>query len=99
MRFKVFPPRRKGRRLNWREVQTGPSYIGDLIKYSREVNGKWFMVTSLRNPVFPATEPLLPELHEPVLIWVTPLALRLRGFERCEDREGPFSVRQSCFEL
>ena len=94
MHFKVLPLRRKGRRLPWREVQNGPSYSGDLITHSLEVNGEWFMVATLRNPVSPATDALLPELHQPVLVWVTPLALRLRGIERCEDEEGAFSVVQ-----
>ena len=94
MRFKVSPLRKKGRKLSWREVQNGPSYSGDLITHIREVKGELLVVATLRNPVSPATEPLLPELHGPVLVWVTPLALRLRGFERCEDREGAFSVVQ-----
>lgn len=94
MRFKVFPLRLKGRRIPWREVQNGPSYAGDLITHSLEVNGEWFMVATLRNPVSPATEALLPELHEPVLVWVTPLAMRLRVSERCEGREGVYSIVQ-----
>ena len=94
MHFKVFPLRRKGRKLPWREVQNGPAYSGDLITHIREVKGELLVVAAHRNPVAPATAPLLPELHQPVLVWVTPLALRLRGFERCEDREGPFSVVQ-----
>ena len=52
------------------------------------------MVATLSNPVAPATAQLLPELYQPVLVWVTPLALRLRGFERCEDSQGSFSVVQ-----
>ena len=94
MRFKVFPLRRKGRKLPWREVQNSPSYSGDLITHIREVKGELLVVATLTNPVAPATALQLPELHPPVLVWVTPLALRLRGFERCEDREGAFSVVQ-----
>ena len=94
MRFKVLPLRRKGRRLPWREVQNGPSYSGDLITHLREVKGELLVVATLTNPVAPATAQLLPELHQPVLVWVTPLALRLRGFERCEDSQGAFSVVQ-----
>ena len=94
MRFRVLPLRRQGRRLPWREVQNGPSYSGDLTTHIREVKGELLVVATLRNPVSPATEPLLPELHEPVLVWVTPLALRLRGFERCQDEDGVFSVVQ-----
>ncbi len=80
--------------LPWREVQNGPSYSGDLTTHIREVKGELFVVATLRNPVSPATDSLLPELHEPVLVWVTPLALRLRGFERCQDKDGVFSVVQ-----
>jgi hypothetical protein len=94
MRFKVLPLRRKGRKLPWREVQNGPAYSGDLITHIREVKGELLVIATRRNPVSQATDALLPELHEPVLVWVTPLALRLRGFERCEDSEGAFSVVQ-----
>ena len=94
MHFKVSPLRRKGRKLPCREVQNGPAYSGDLITHIREVNGELLVAATLINPVSPATDALLPELHQPVLVWVTPLALRLRGFERCEDQEGAFSVVQ-----
>ena len=94
MRFKVYRLRCRGRRLPWRQVQNGPAYTGDLITHIREVNGELLVAATLINPVSPATDALLPELHEPVLVWVTPLALRLRGFERCEDEEGVFSVVQ-----
>jgi hypothetical protein len=94
MRFNVRPLRRKGRRLSWREVQNGPSYCGDLITHVREIKGELLVVATLRNPVSPMTGQLLPELHQPALMWVTPLALRLRGFERSEDSQGAFSVVQ-----
>jgi hypothetical protein len=94
MRFRVFPLRRKGRRLAWRDVLNGPSYTGDVITHIREVKGEFLVVATLTNPVAPATAQLLPELHVPVLVWITPLALRMRGFERCEDSEGVFSVVQ-----
>jgi hypothetical protein len=94
MHFKVSPLRRKGRKLPWREVQNGPAYSGDLITYVREVNGELLVAATLINPVSPATDALLPELHQPVLVWVTPLALRLRGIERFKDHQGAFSVVQ-----
>jgi len=94
VRFNVFPLRRKGRKLPWREVQNGPAYSGDLITHIREVKGELLVVATLTNPVAPATAQLLPELHQPVLVWVTPLALRLRGFERCEGEEGAVGVVQ-----
>jgi hypothetical protein len=94
MLFKVSPLRRQGRKLPWREVLNGPSYSGDLITHIREVKGELLVVATLRNPVSPVSESLLPELHEPVLVWVTPLAMRLRGFERCQYSGGSFSVVQ-----
>ena len=94
MRFTVLSLRRQGRRLPWREVQNGPSYSGDLVTHIREVKGELLVVATLTNPDSPVTAPLLPELHQPVVVWVTPLVLRLRGFERCEDPKGPFSVVQ-----
>ena len=94
MRFTVLPLRRKGRRLSWCEVQNGPSYAGDLITHMREVKGELLVVAALTNPVAAVTSQLLPDLHQPLLVWVTPLALRLRGFERWDDTEGGFSVVQ-----
>ena len=94
MYFKVLPLRRKGRKLPWREVQNGPAFSGDLITHIREVKGELLVVATLTNPVAPVTAQVLPELHQPVLVWITPLALRLRGFKRCEDPEGGFSVVQ-----
>ena len=94
MRFKVYRLRCRGRRLPWRQVQNGPAYSGDLITHIREVNGELLVVATLTNPVSPATAQLLPELHQPVLVWVTPLALRLRGFERCEASAGVLGVAQ-----
>ena len=72
----------------------GPSYLGDLITFIREVNGELIVVATLTNAESPVTQSLLPELYQPGLVWVTPLALRLRGYERCESREGAFSVVQ-----
>jgi hypothetical protein len=94
MRFRVLPLRRKGRKLAWRDVQNGPSYCGDLITHIREVKGEFVVVATLTNPLAPVTAQLLPELHQPVLVWVSPLALRLRGFERCDDSEGAYGVVQ-----
>jgi hypothetical protein len=94
MRFKVRPLRHCGRKRSWREVQNGPAFVGDLVTFIREVNGELIGVATLMNPESPATASLLPELYQPALVWVTPLALRLRGFERCENRKGVFSLVQ-----
>jgi hypothetical protein len=94
MRFKVLPLRDCGRKLAWREVMNGPSHAGDLITFIREVKGELIVVATLTNTESPATQSLLPELYQPVLVWMTPLSLRLRGFERRENGKGVFSVVQ-----
>ena len=94
MQFKVYPLRRRGRRISWREVRNSPPYSGDLITHIREVNRELIVVATLMNAEAPATSTLLPDLYQPVLAWVTPLAMRLRGFEHCEDAKGGFSVVQ-----
>ncbi len=94
MRFEVFPLRHRGRKLSWREVRNGPSYAGDLITFVREVDGELIVAATLINSESPATESLLPELYQPALVWMTPLAFRLRGYERCQTGQGPFSVVQ-----
>ena len=94
MRFQVLPLRRRGHKLPWRQVMNGPSYAGDLITFVREVSGELIVVATLTNTESPATQSLLPELYQPVLVWMSPLALRLRGYERCENGEWGFSVVQ-----
>lgn len=94
VRFKVLPLRYCGRKLSWREVKNGPAYTGDVVTFIREVKGELIVVATLTNTESPATQALLPELYQPALVWVTPLALRLRGFERCANGEGAFSVVQ-----
>jgi hypothetical protein len=34
MRFKVFLLRHRGRRLSWREVHNGPSFVGHLLAFA-----------------------------------------------------------------
>ena len=94
MRFKVLPLRHCGRKLSWREVMNGPSYAGDLITFVREVKGELIVAATLSNSDAPGTESQLPELYQPVLVWITPLAMRLRGYERCENEQGVFSAVQ-----
>lgn len=94
MRFKVLPLRHCGRKLSWREVKNGPAYTGDVVTFVRDVKGELIVVATLTNTESPATQALLPELYQPTLVWMTPLAMRIRGFERWDDREGAFSVVQ-----
>jgi len=94
MYFRISPLRHCGRKLSWREVRNGPSFSGDLITFIREVKGELIVVATVTNTESPAARACLPDLYQPVLVWVTPLAMRLRGFERCEKEEGVFSVVQ-----
>ena len=67
MQFKVYPLRRRGRRISWREVRNSPPYSGDLITHIREVNRELIVVATLMNAEAPATSTLLPDLYQPVL--------------------------------
>lgn len=93
VRFNVRPLRVNGRRLPWREVQNGPAYEGDLTTY--EMHGKAGRVFAAKlagpDPVSPNQ---LPVLYEPVFTGMATLAFRLRGFERHEGTDGPYSVAQ-----
>jgi hypothetical protein len=93
MRFKVYPLRYRGRRLAWREVLNGPSYVGDLHTHEATGSEERFTVATLR-PDDPASEPRLPPLYEPVLTAIAPLAIRLRGIERLERGGETFAVVQ-----
>lgn len=66
MRFNVYPLPYRGRRLAWREVLNGPSYVGDLHTYEVEPPDERFTVATLF-PDDPASEMRLPPLYEPVL--------------------------------
>ena len=63
-------------------------------KALRLINTSGFNEEKQGNTESPATQSLLPELYQPLLVWITPLALRLRGFERRENSKGVFSVVQ-----
>ena len=93
MRFKVRPLRVNGRRLPWREIVNLPAFDGDLRTYEMQVRGRWVRAATLAT-FDPAARAALPDLYEPVLIGIAPLALQLRGFERHEGPDGPYSVLQ-----
>jgi len=93
MRFKVYPLRYRGRRLAWREVINGPSYIGDLRTHEVTAGDERFTVATLF-PDDPASQDRLPPLYEPVFAGIAPLAMRLRGFERIERGRDSFAVVQ-----
>ena len=93
MRFKVFPLRYRGRRLAWREVINGPSYVGDLVTHEVAAGDERFVVASLL-PEDPASEVRLAPLYQPVLSGVATLAIRIRGFERVERGRETIAVVQ-----
>jgi len=93
MRFRVYLLRHRGRRLAWREVVNGPSYAGDLVSEQVTVGEEQLSRLTLRcnDPVVPAP---IPALYQPTLLSFSPLALRLRGFERVERGSSIFGVVQ-----
>jgi hypothetical protein len=93
LKFRVYPLRRRGRRLAWREVQNGPHHVGELLTQALEIGAARYTIATLR-PLDPVAASPLPELYEPVLIGFSPIAFRLRGFERVESGGGHFSVVQ-----
>jgi hypothetical protein len=93
VKFRVFLLRRRGRRLPWRDVQNGPSYVGELLTHSVEVAGERYEVATLR-AADPVAESPIPQLYEPVLLGFAPLAFRLRGFERIDGPGEPMAVVQ-----
>jgi len=94
VRFKVYLLRRRGRRLPWREVQNGPSFVGDLRTHSVDHGGERYNVASLHPIGSPMEQPAVPELYEPVLLGFSVLAFRLRGFERVGEGDNAHSVVQ-----
>ena len=94
MEFRVYLLRRRGRRLPWREVKRGPSYVGDLTTYAVNHHGEGYELAALRLPGCPKGKDLIPDLYEPVLTCCSTLAFRLRGFERVGQGDNAYSVVQ-----
>ena len=93
MRFRVYPLRHRGRRLSWRDVHNGPSFIGHLVTHEIKTGEVTYRVLTRRaeDPMVPTP---IPPLYEPALLGFAPLAFRLRGFERVERAKGSFAVVQ-----
>jgi hypothetical protein len=85
MRCRVYPLRRRGRRLPWREVCNGPSFEGDLSTHYLSLQNSRYFVATLIAPGDALCKPLLPALYEPVLANIGHGRLLLRGFERMSD--------------
>jgi hypothetical protein len=82
VRCRVYPLRRRGRRLPWREVSNAPSFEGDLSTHYLTLMDARYFVATLVAPGDAHWRPLLPELYEPVLTTIGNGTLVLRGFER-----------------
>jgi hypothetical protein len=93
MRFKVFLLRSRGRRLPWRDVKNGKTYVGTLTTRVVEHNGERYSALDVL-PADPMSSDRPPPLYEPVLLGFAPLAFRLRGFERVEGLDGGWGVVQ-----
>jgi hypothetical protein len=83
--------RKRGRRLPWREINNGPSFVGTLQSYRVTHGEQSFNAISLQ--VGSQTD-LLPKLYEPVLDGIAANAFILRGYERVETSEGYIGVVQ-----
>ena len=94
MRCRVYPLRRRGRRLAWREVVNAPSFEGDLSTHYLSLRDAHYLVAKLVAPGDALCKPLLPELYEPVLTNLGNGVLVLRGFER--DREAAMVQEWRC---
>jgi hypothetical protein len=94
MHFRVYPMRQRGRRLPWRKVQNGPSYVGVLISHTTKHGGGTYSVVALQSGRLAEKEKPLPDLYEPALVLFAPNAFVLRGYERLETPEGAIGVVQ-----
>jgi hypothetical protein len=94
MKFKVYPMREKGRRLEWRDVKNGPSYVGDLRYQEIRLGDNAHRVATLFTGNKPDAKNILPDLFNPTLTELSTLSFRLRGHERISGREGIHEVVQ-----
>ena len=85
--------RKRGRRLPWREIENGPSFLGTLVSFRTKHGEQHFQAISLQSGT-PAEGKSLQDLYEPVLVGFAPNAFVLRGYERVETEQGPVGVVQ-----
>src|SRR5690349_7463923 len=96
MQFRVYPMRKRGRRLPWREIENGPSFIGTLQSYRVKQGEQDFEAISLQVGS-PAEGKPLPDLYEALLEVFTVNAFVLRGYERVDTSEGHIGVVQEWY--
>jgi hypothetical protein len=95
MRCRVYPLRRRGRRLPWRQAQNSPVFEGELRTHYLSLDNARYFVASLVRPGDALCKPMLPELWEPILVNAGNWVLVLRGFERVgDDPDGSATVQE-----
>ena len=96
MHFKVYLLRERGRRRAWRDVKNGKTYTGSLVTrlFTPAADVEPYKVLDLDPTSGPLSTERPPPLYEPVLVGFSPLAFRLRGFERVDGPDGGYSVVQ-----
>src|SRR5262245_52564345 len=82
MRCRVYPLRRRGRRLPWLDVHDSPLLQGQLRTHYLSLDTRRYFVASLGRPGDALCKPILPELWVPILVNAGDWVLVLRGFER-----------------
>jgi hypothetical protein len=82
VRCRVYPLRRRGRRLPWRTVENSPAFEGELSTHYLTLKDARYFVAKLIAPGDALCKPILPELWEPILVNAGNWVLVLRGFER-----------------
>jgi hypothetical protein len=94
VQFKVYPMRKKGRRISLRDVKNGPSYVGDLRSHVLRLGDENYNVITLFSGNKAVAEHILPDLFEPVLVGFSTLAFQVRGYERIAGKDGYHAVIQ-----
>ena len=94
--------RDRGRRLTPRELNEDPGRNGDLRTHIESFPGHGpVTVAVLVDVTNGLAASLLPNLYEPSLVGVAPLAMHLRGIEKIKDGEDHRAVVQEwlCFQV
>ena len=93
MKVRVYPMRQRGRRLPWRDIENGPSFVGTLLSYRIKHGEQDFEAVTLKSGD-PVQENPLQDLYEPMLVGFATNAFVLRGYERLDTSEGAVGVVQ-----
>jgi|SRR5690349_5662362 hypothetical protein len=96
MRFRVYLLRQRGRRIPWRDLKNGRTYLGTLTTCVFDKKGERYNAVEVV-PADPMSADRPPPLYEPVLLGFAPLAFRLRGFERVDAPDGSYAAVQEWY--